>query len=229
MKRKNLIKISLLLAAVMTLTACSSKNKDDLYQIVNMMYLSSEYVDTTFPGRIDKEHEEALESIFDNINIMGATLSLPMNVSDLPEGFTLTVGNSAIETYDGKHIVLGEITFGEDITVCSRVYILQGKKQNVSQGVIVGYEFDTLLKAPLVYDRDGHNLIFMLPSDVTELLGEQKAIGYKGDYSSYKLVYTDAHGRRAGWRYEELTDNDAITMYNFTLTAHSALDWLYLI
>lgn len=228
MKRKNLIKIALLLAAVMTLTACR-KDTDDLYQLYNFMFLSSGT--NTLPGKIDKEHEETLESIFDNINIMGATLSLPMNVSDLPEGFTLTVGKNAIETFDGNHIVIGAMTFGEDITVCRQVYILKGKNRDVSQGVIVGYEFGALLnRGSLVYDRDGHNLIYMSPSDVTELLGETEATGTIGEYySSYYLVYTDAHGRRAGWCYEESTDDDTILMFNFSLTAHSALDWVYLI
>ena len=61
----------------------------------------------------------------------------------------------------------------------------------------------------------------MTPDEVTALLGETDII----DRGDHHLVYTDAHGRRAGWEYER--NNDKVT-YNFTLTAHSALDYEHL-
>lgn len=230
MKRKNLVKTALLLSAVMTLTSCGSSNRTFPYFFHPAIHsLSMGYIrdltngrNTVIPERIDEEHEEALESIFDNINLMGANLSLPMNVSDLPEGFMITDSDfQAVETCDGKYITQGTIAFGEDIELCSQVFILRGKKQDVSEGIIVGFKFWPLFGNSLVYVGDGYNALYMSPSEVTELLGETNIIDNNYDY----LIYTDVYGRRAGWAYDGIDSENGMAKCFFTVTAHSALDY----
>lgn len=136
MKMKKFIKaIKLLpLAAVITLTACSSSREHQyLPPVIGSLELGHirdiSYGEKSFlPGAVDKEHEAVLESIFDKITVMGATLSLPMNVSDLPEGIILTDDDyQAIETGDGKYITYGKLSLDEDNIICSKVCILREK------------------------------------------------------------------------------------------------------
>lgn len=231
MKMKKIIKaIKLLpLTAVITLTACSSGSRE--YQYLPPAVYSWEighirdisYGEKGFlPGQVDKEHEAVLESIFDKITVPGATLSLPMNVSDLPEGLILTDDDyQAIETGDGKYITYGKLSLDEDNIICSKVCILREKNKDISQGIIVGLQFMPIAGTPLIYAGDGYNVLYMTPDEVTALLGETDII----DRGDHHLVYTDAHGRRAGWEYDRLDDK---VTYNFTLTAHSALDYEHL-
>lgn len=230
MKMKKFIKAIkfLPLTAVITLTACSSGSREYQYLPPAVYSLELGHIRDIscgekgfLPGPVDKEHEAVLESIFDKITVPGATLSLPMNVSDLPKGLILTDDDyQAIETCDGKYITEGKLSLSEDIVICPQVYILREKNQDISHGIIVGFRFDTFLEASMIHAGDGHNVLYMTPSDVTALLGETDII----DKSEKHLVYTDAHGRRAGWAYYK-SDK---AVYSFTLTAHSALDYEHL-
>ena len=130
--------------------------------------------------KVDKEHYEFADSCFSDIEIYGAKLALPMNVSDLPDEFTID-SHSRGSAYNGYYIDRVSLICDGKETVFVEIMYPIGKEQ--SDGQIVAIEcISSLLGDKVVVYLDGE-YGFMTIDEVTEHFGECG----KGDYMIYDL------------------------------------------
>lgn len=127
---------------------------------------------TAYP--VDAEHMEFAESMFREIEVMGAHLILPMEVSDLPRGFEIEpkLGEYfSEEHYRGYYLTKAALA-ADDIFVCG-VVILHSKDAPVTDGVIVSMRF-TLHQVgeSLAEVKLGGQSPFYTKAEVEKLLGE---------------------------------------------------------
>lgn len=119
---------------------------------------------------VDEEHMEFAESCFDDIEIMGAKLALPMNIGDLPEGFAAVLSDEEFMNYNTAGYVYGRMYFDENY-ICD-IDVMIPENSSKSEGIIVGMDFskNPVHVEPAVYI--GGEYIFMSPGKADELLGE---------------------------------------------------------
>ena len=123
---------------------------------------------------VDAEHTEFAESMFREIEVMGAHLILPMEVSDLPRGFAIEP--NALRYFPEEHYrgyCLTDATLAaDDIFECD-VMILHSKDAPVTDGVIVSMMF-TLdpFDESLAEVKLGGQSPFYTKAEVEKLLGE---------------------------------------------------------
>lgn len=123
---------------------------------------------------VEAEHTEFAESMFREIEVMGAHLILPMEVSDLPRGFAIEpdVGEYYSEEHYRGYCLTKAALAADDIFVCG-VMILHSKDAPVTDGVIVSMRF-TLeqVDKSLAEVKLGGQSPFYTKAEVEKLLGE---------------------------------------------------------
>lgn len=166
------------------------------------VYVSGAVYNSSGMKNIDKEHKEAFDSVFENIEIFGARLCVPMKVSELPDKFEL--GDFASIEFvplsedepSGKNIGGGlkkyrsELFYDREINAANVVVICK-EDQNVDEGIICEIEFSLLDFQPVLLGGsiDAHPDV----DAIKEFLGEgNEYIETAGSYIN-ELFYTDGN------------------------------------
>lgn len=176
MRKVTVLLLSMFISAM--LCGCNSNLPADLDDQVTSLGMASVYPINSV--MVDKEHYEFADSCFSDIEIFGAKLTLPMNVSDLPDEFTID-SYSLNSVYNGYCFDQATLICDGKETVHAEIMYPIGKEQ--SDGQIVAFEFvNSLFASFAVVYLDGE-YGFMTIDEVIEHFGECE----KGDYMTYFL------------------------------------------
>lgn len=144
-------------------------------------YVSGAVYNSSGMKNIDKEHKDAFDSVFENIEIFGARLCVPMKVSELPNKFELgSFSNGEFvplseKNLSGKDMGGGltrcrfELFYDREINIANVVVICRGD-QSVEEGIICEIEFSLLDFQPVLLGGsiDAHPAV----DAIKEFLGE---------------------------------------------------------
>ena len=222
MKRSIFINILICAVAIMMFSGCDAA--DDMLDDVLYYSLWRDDIvfysyDIEFYGhskykKIDSAHKKAFDSAFEDIEIFGAKLCLPMKVSELPDKFELydyvgwsdlfvpddeEVGESGwfpvseIEHPKGTYLIEGMkryslLLFYDDVIDIAEVQVICKEGQSIEDGII--YEINGYFSdQPVLL---GGKVDFSADiSEIKEFLGEGNEFlsKYSGNY--LYLIYTD--------------------------------------
>lgn len=152
---------------------------------------------------IDRAHKEAFESAFNDIEIFGARLCVPMKVSELPDKFELSGSGSEYATLSGdesgRDVCAGLKRYGMDLYYDREIraayaYIICEEDQSVEEGIIYELDFN-LLNVQSAF-LGGQVDIRSDISEIKNFLGEGNEIYEKSEYSDTcfrTLYYTDGN------------------------------------
>ncbi len=197
MKLNRILCLVLTAALSVFFCGCDADNiPDDMqYQLVDFMYCINNTDLTTFV-KVSKEHKKFAESCFDDIELYGAKLSLPMKLSDLPDEFVYVPNKSPSGEYNGMYSHWGNIDI-DDTKVCTAEIIYPVGK-DYKEGVIVSLGFSHFPQIQCATFRMGGEYGFLSMSKAEELLGEfediNEVIYYLGDDRVISLYYSDSYG-----------------------------------
>lgn len=155
---------------------------------------------------IDSAHKEAFDSVFNNIEIFGARLCVPMNVSELPDKFELS------GSYDGYVPLSGEesgakelggglkrysleLYYDREVRVAGVSVICRGD-QSVAEGIIYELELGVMYFQPILLGGRFESRSDIDIDNVREFLGEGNEFYDLSGYSSSKfceVFYTDGN------------------------------------
>lgn len=202
MKMHKITSLILLTVISVMLCGCDIDTPDDLSDQASSLAMILYHTNTT---KVDKEHYEFADSCFSDIEIFGAKLALPMNVSDLPDEFTID-SHSQGSVYNGYYIDRVSLLCDEKETVYAEIMYPVGKEQ--SDGQIVAIECYNFILADDAVVYLGGEYDFMSIDDVIEHFGECE----KGDYMIYDLG--DGRSIRFDYLYSygNTPDADAFTI-----------------
>lgn len=153
--KKRLFLLFLACAFSVTLFTGCVFDMDDEEWISEIAYyvFKSMYYDNSGMKNIDSAHKEAFESVFNDIEILGARLCVPMKVSDLPDKFELSSSYSEyapLSEYEyEKHRGAGlerhsfSLYYDREIKA-ARVVIVCEAGQSIEEGIIYEFEFEIL-------------------------------------------------------------------------------------
>ena len=160
------------------LCGCDSDIPGDLYDQVSSLEMAAIY--PVYSARVDKEHYEFADNCFSDIEILNTTLTLPMNVSDLPDGFTIE-SYSLKSIYNGYCIDHAELYYDEKSVIFAEIMYPIGKDQSDGQIVTFISNNSLLGDGTTIYLAGEYG--FMTINEVIEHFGECE----KGDYMTYDL------------------------------------------
>lgn len=203
--RKKLFALFLACAFSVTLFTGCGYDLDDEDWIGEIAYyvFKSMYYDNSGMKNIDRAHKEAFESAFNNIEIFGARLCIPMKVSELPDKFELSSSGSeyvppsedsfASDRGAGLKRYRMYLYYDREIRVAD-VFIVCEKGQSIEEGIIYELRFDFLNFQPALLGGqvDIHSDI----SVMKDFLGEGNEFNEKSEYSDSNLCalcYTDGN------------------------------------
>lgn len=202
--KKKLFLLFLACAFSVTLfTGCDYSLKDEEWVGDIYYYVWRSMSDNSGMKNIDRAHKEAFESAFNDIEIFGARLCVPMKVSDLPDKFELSSSGSAYaplsEDSFGSNGGAGlekhsmSLYYDREIQV-ARVTVVLEAGQSIKEGIIYAFSFDLLRFQPVLLGGQVD-----IRSDMVEIknfLGEGNEFNDISEYSDYNictLCYTDGN------------------------------------
>lgn len=209
--KKKLFSVLLMCAVSVTLfSGCGYKYKNEDW---------TDKIDTYFDGlrsnasgmkNIDRAHREAFDSVFNNIEIFGASLCVPMKVSDLPDKFELSYSLEYVplsEEEPNKTELDGGLKryslylyYDKEVHVAG-VSVICREDQSIEEGIIYKIDFGVFYFQPIFLG--GKVDVNSDISNIKEFLGDGNEF-YDVIYSESEyctLFYTD------GNRIIELTYN----------------------
>lgn len=140
---------------------------------------------------------EQADKLFNHIEVFGANLTLPMKVSDLPEGFEITVDQDSFYNIDGSlylSLGLNQLWYsdGEETVRVANVEILtEGKSdEDIENGYIVFLQLAILDAVDVKVDCIGTGEFFN--EELTRSFGEGAFRRHEGKY----LIRTYSDGER---------------------------------
>ena len=135
--KKKITALIMSAAVVLGMCGCDVNESSVLYRPIVMAAEFEEDVQICY---LDRKTSKIAEKCFESIEYNGLKLALPMNVSDLPEGYTLneTVFTGA-NTYNGYCLVRRNICRGDEHFLNVQVLYKQG--ESIDEGQIVSMEF----------------------------------------------------------------------------------------
>ena len=203
--KKKLFSVFLMCAvSAMLFSGCGYKYKNEDW---------TDKIDTYFDGlksnasgmkNIDSAHKEAFDSVFNNIEIFGARLCVPMKVSDLPDKFELSNSYSGYvplsedepnkKELDGGLKRYSLVLYYDREVYVSSVSVICREDQSIEEGIIYEIKLGSLYFQPILFGGKIEEC-----SDIDEIkkfLGEGNEFYYISDYleSEYcTLFYTDGN------------------------------------
>lgn len=186
--------------SAMVFTGCDYDMDDEEWIGEIAYYVFNSMSDNSGIENIDSAHKEAFESAFNDIEIFGARLCVPMKVSELPDKFELSSSSSEYaplsenksEKNRGadleRHYM--SLYYDREIKV-ARVSIVCEAGQSIEEGIIFEFIFDLLHFQPVLLG--GQVDINSDISVMKDFLGEGKKINNIFDDDIYTLYYTDGN------------------------------------
>ena len=178
MKMHKIIGLFSLAIVSAMLCGCDLDIPTDLSDQVESLGMETIY--PSYSVTVDKEHYEFADSCFSDIEILGAKLTLPMNVSDLPDGFTID-SYSTDSVYNGYYIDHARLYYYDKEVISVEIMYPIGKEPG--DGQIVALESRSTLLGNNAIIYLGGEYGFMPINEVIEHFGECE----KGDYMTYAL------------------------------------------
>lgn len=161
--------------------------------------------------RVTAEHMDFAEQCFTDIEVFGAKLALPMNVSDLPADFTLEE-DDLMRQYDGIRITSANLLCdGKEV---ADVEVMHPQNGTFAEGQIVTMTFNSGLAWPGTEVKLGGEHGYFTMERANELLGECE--------ENYYLLYELGDGRIIRlWYlyYQNLSVEQPQNAYCITLSA----------
>lgn len=143
-------------------------------QLVLTFYSDNSNSDTFSSTKVSGKYKKFACSCFDDIEVFGAKLALPMDVSDLPDGFTIDNSSSYFSSakmyFDGYKTEKVTLKF-EGVTAAT-AEIMYPANSSVEEGRIVTLMFSSFLLEPNDAFRMGGELGYLSMDRADELLGE---------------------------------------------------------
>ena len=201
--KKKLFSLFLMCAvSAMLFSGCGYKYKNEDW---------TDKIDTYFDGlksnasgmkNIDRAHKEAFDSVFNNIEIFGARLCVPMKVSDLPDKFELSYSLEYVplsEEEPNKTELDGglkryslQLHYDREVRVAG-VSVICREDQSIEEGIIYKIDFGVFYFQPILLG--GKVDVNSDISDIKEFLGDGNEF-YDVIYSESEyctLFYTDGN------------------------------------
>lgn len=151
---------------------------------------------------IDTAHREAFDSVFSNIEILGARLCVPMKVSELPDKFELSSSlteyvslseEEPTELNGGLKRYSLHLYYDKEVRVAG-ISVICEKGQSIEEGIIYEIEFGVLYYQTALLG--GKVEIRSDIGDIKEFLGEGNEFYDALDYSKAdfcEVFYTDGN------------------------------------
>lgn len=190
--------------SAMILTGCDSDQyKDYWVEDIAHYVFTCLTNDNSGMKKIDRAHKEAFESVFNDIEIFGARLCVPMKVSDLPDKFEISnsyreyipLSENQLEKNQGAAPKTGSFNLYYDREVeAASVSIVWKPGQSIDEGIIYELKFNILLinTALLGGQLDVRSDI----GEIKNFLGEGNEFIGKEAYtgvSTFTIYYTDGN------------------------------------
>jgi len=178
--------LCLVLTAVMSVFFCGCNESDipdDMVLQLNdlNLFVSDQYTYT----KVGREYKDFAETCFEDIEIFGAKLCLPMNVSDLPDKFTYIEDNDPHQVYSGFYLAETALYF--DGVKAADALILYPTDKKQSEGQIVALYFMAYLIHPHASFKIGGEYGYMTMERAFELLGEGEIMESYMQYMVYDI------------------------------------------
>lgn len=189
--------------SAMVFTGCDYRLKDEEWIDDIAYYVWRSMSDNSGMKNIDRAHKEVFESAFNDIEIFGSRLCIPMKVSELPDKFELSSSGSEYtplsEDEFGRNIGVGLKRYGMDLYYdreirVAHAYIICEEDQSIEEGII--YELDFNLLSVQSAFLGGQVDIRSDISEIKNFLGEGNEFYEKSEYSDADfctLYYTDGN------------------------------------
>lgn len=152
--KKRLFLLFLACAFSITLfTGCDYRLKDEEWVGDISYYAQKSMSDNSGVKNIDSAHKEAFDSAFNNIEILGARLCVPMKVSDLPDKFELSgsyseyapLSENEFEKNRGAALERHSFPLYYDREIkAANVAIVCKAGQSIEEGIIYDFDFEML-------------------------------------------------------------------------------------
>ncbi|MBD5145781.1 MAG: hypothetical protein HDT21_07760 [Ruminococcus sp.] len=202
--KKKLFSVFLMCAvSAMLFSGCGYKYKNEDW---------TDKIDTYFDGlrsnasgmkNIDRAHREAFDSVFNNIEIFGARLCVPMKVSELPDKFELSDSwpeyiplseeePNEIELDGGLKRYSLKLYYDREVCAAG-VSVICKENQSIEEGIIYKIELGALYFQPILFGGKIEERSDI--DEIKEFLGEGNEF-YDVIYSESEyctLFYTDGN------------------------------------
>lgn len=205
-----------IMAAAVCTSLCSCEMPETSPEVESRLYdLYSRNDEIVSYTKVKGKYKDFAESCFDNIEVFGANLTVPMNVSDLPEGFSLRETSQQINYTSGVNITSTRMYF-EGARACD-VDIIYPEGKTPEDGQIVSLEFDGM---------------FGFLDDDFKMGGESgyfnidKAIALLGECERNTIIIYDLGGNKNITFYLDPTDSEKDGIYAYWVTL-SCIDYMY--
>lgn len=205
-----------IMAAAVCTSLCSCEMPETSPEVESRLYdLYSRNDEIVSYTKVKGKYKDFAESCFDNIEVFGANLTVPMNVSDLPEGFSLRETSQQINYTSGVNITSTRMYY-EGARACD-VHIIYPEGKTPEDGQIVSLEFDGM---------------FGFLDDDFKMGGESgyfnidKAAALLGECESNTIIIYDLGGNKNITFYLDPTDSEKDGIYAYWVTL-SCIDYMY--
>ncbi len=213
----------LMLVTIALLTGCEAEVHDLpelLQRPIEKMYLADVGFNT-YVIYLDDQESELAEKCFDSVCYQGVTLALPMNVSDLPDGYTIK--SEDYMGYDGRDVYSGytlqQATIYQGDRAFMAVEVLYKKGDDINNGQITAMYFSSLSGIPVL--GEGVITKYTTSAELAEKLGTPEA--WKDlDKPSTSCYYVLKDGRMI---YVEPTEQWELTPYQIHLIMDAGSGW----
>ncbi|MDE5577488.1 MAG: hypothetical protein K2J11_08890 [Oscillospiraceae bacterium] len=197
MKKKLFMVFLMCAVSAMLFSGCdySLKDEDWVDDIFSYVYMTA--LNDSGMKNIDSAHKDAFESAFNDIEMLGARLCVPMKVSELPDKFELSGSDSEYaplsENKSEKNRGAGlerhymSLYYDREIKV-ARVSIVCEAGQSIEEGIIFEFIFDLLHFQPVLLG--GQVDIRFDIGEIKNFLGEGNEFN---DMGICTLRYTDGN------------------------------------
>lgn len=196
MKRRLFLLFLACAFSAMVFTGCDYSLTDEDWVSNIAYYVYENMSENSGMKNIDRAHKEAFESAFNDIEIFGARLCVPMKVSDLPDKFELSESGSeyvplsededSFESNRGVGLESYSIPLYYDREIfVARVCVVFEAGQSIEEGIIHEFSFDLLRFQPVFLG--GQVDIRSDISVIKDFLGEGNE--FNDDFCT--LYYTD--------------------------------------
>lgn len=189
--------------SAMVFTGCDYKLKDEDWVGEISYYVWRSFFNDSEMKNIDRTHKEAFESAFNDIEIFGARLCVPMKVSELPDKFTLSISGSeytppsedsfSVDRGAGLKSYRMSLYYDREIEVAD-VFVVCEKGQSIEEGIIYEFSLGVLCFQPVLLG--GQVDINSDISVMKDFLGEGNEFNDISEYSDSifcTLCYTDGN------------------------------------
>lgn len=150
---KKLTAIFATLTIALCLSGCEVNDIDDVDILLHPYNIFKDevkgFIDTpTF--YLEGEKNEIAEKCFESIEYCGLKLALPMNASDLPEGYYVAATYTGTNNYNG--FCLSNASILQDESIILNVQVLHKKGEDISKGQIIAMTFYSTTGLPKLGD-----------------------------------------------------------------------------